>query len=149
MGNAMTAIVDDWSSVYYNIGGLGKTVHLRTTHTPEGGGEEVEEFFPNQTAINYFYTTPQFYINIPQRSYRPAIGGSPVPLSTDAAKGLDFHAMPRNSLDLIKVIKFPDIVSSARCGIAMTFTNLGYAIKANDVDFRTHDFLRYGREAQK
>lgn len=93
MGNAMTAIVDDWSSLYYNIAGLGKTVHLRTTRTPEGGGDEVEEFFPNEIAINYFYTSPQFYLNIPQRSYIPTIGASPVNLSTNATKGLDFHAV--------------------------------------------------------
>ncbi len=29
MGNAMTATVDDWSSVWYNPAGLGKTVQNR------------------------------------------------------------------------------------------------------------------------
>lgn len=31
LGNAMTARVNDWSSVYYNIGGLGRTAHLKKT----------------------------------------------------------------------------------------------------------------------
>jgi len=37
-GNAMTATVSDWSSVFYNVGGLGKTQGL-TGQTAGTGGE--------------------------------------------------------------------------------------------------------------
>ena len=149
MGNAMTAIVDDWSSTYYNIAGLGKSVHLRTTRTPEGGGEEVEEYLSNQMGVNYFYTAPQFYLHIPQRTFVDAQGNTEK-LSTNGAKDLDFHNISLGMVvDLTKFIKIlPDMVSTARWGLGMSFTDLGYLTKANDIDPRTHNFMRYGREAQ-
>jgi hypothetical protein len=150
MGNAMTAIVDDWSSLYYNIAGLGRTAHMRTLRTPEDGGEEIEEFFPSEIALNYMYTAPQFHLNIPQRYYTNSLDETHVYTDTNAAKGLDFHAVALGfTVDLNKIVKLPDLVSSARFGMALAFANLAFAMKVNDVDLRSHNFMRYGREAQK
>ena len=61
-GNAMTATVSDWSSVFYNVAGLGRTQGL-TGQTAGTGGEmtlklrktegepEKKEIYPSQFAI--------------------------------------------------------------------------------------------------
>lgn len=145
MGNAMTATVNDWSSVYYNMAGLGKTNHLRIKHvSTEEGVEDSEDFYPNQMALVFIYTAPQFNINIDRRDKAGNV------LTTNAAKDLDFSALVLGlTIDLNKVIKFPKVVSSARFGMGMGVAGAGYASKVEDVDIRSHDFLRYGREAQR
>ena len=55
LGNAMTAHVNDWSSVYYNIAGLGRTSQYNE-------GESVSELF-----FGYMATLPQMDIDIPAR----------------------------------------------------------------------------------
>ncbi|MBF0225000.1 MAG: hypothetical protein HQK76_06050 [Desulfobacterales bacterium] len=130
MGNAMTAIADDWSSVYYNISGLGKTPKQRTLN-----GANVSTL--NELAVSIIYTKPSFYIDIA----RDGIVG---------ADDLDFSAFVLGvAVDLNHIYKMPSIISTARLGVGLGAIQGGYAARVNDVDLKTHNFLRYGREAQR
>jgi hypothetical protein len=144
MGNAMTASVNDWSSVYYNMAGLGKTSHLKFKHIPEDGTEETEELLAHEISLNVMYTNPQFNLGGIKRY--DADGKL---ANTPAAKDLEFTTIVLGlTVDLNKILKAPDIVSSSRWGLAMAIPGAGYAARVNDLDARTHNFLRYGREAE-
>lgn len=170
MGNAMTAVVNDWSSVFYNVSGLGKTRDLYLNGFDDGVAStsltikqkneagkkglkektsEVSSSEPpvpkSQLAISYLYTQPMFRIDI--NRYDESTG---VPLNTNGAEDLGFGAMILGvAFDLNVLFSFPDIISSARLGLGLGSIQGGYAQKMNDIDQRTHNFLRYGREAQK
>ncbi len=157
MGNALAPIVNDWSSVYYNIAGLGKTRPLKPdidkkklleVESPpdENTSDKETEFYPNQIAISYFYTDPQMEIDI----NRYANGDPSNRLTTNAAKDLGFKSIMLGvAFDLNNVYKLSgDIVSSARLGLGLG-TCVGNALTLNDIDQRTHNFLLYGREAQR
>jgi long-chain fatty acid transport protein len=155
-GNAMTAVVNDWSSVYYNIAGLGKTrgyvepaqqEQKELTLKQKGGKENVEgeptigpyDLFPykDQLAINYMYTQPQMTIDIPR---------------TDivADKELNFGTVTLGLvLDLNHFIKMPSFISSSRFGLGLGLMQDGSLVKVYDIDLRTHDFVRYGKEAER
>ena len=80
-GNAMCATVDDWSSVYYNLAGLGKTPPRPLT---EGGKsrkvvksileEETEDNssgckdLRNEMGMNYLMATPSMEISFTEES---------------------------------------------------------------------------------
>jgi hypothetical protein len=160
MGNAMASVVNDWSSVYYNIAGLGKTLQLssetaqdlklkleKADMTAAGAEAEPEKksSHPNQIGIFYMYTLPMLKINIPQRT-SSTTGRA---LATDGDKDLNFGAMVLGvAVDINNIIKMPSIVSSARFGLGLAALGDGSLAKVNDIDLKTHDFLRYGREAQ-
>lgn len=158
MGNAMTSVVNDWSSVYYNIAGLGKTMQLRgeTAQEPASKLEVADKagavtesdkksFHPNQLAIFYMYTFPKLKIDIPQRTSTKT-GRA---LATDGDKDLEFAIMVLGvAVDINNIIKMPSFVSSARFGLGLGALGDGALAKVNDIDLKTHDFLRYGREAQ-
>ncbi len=168
MGNAMCAIVNDWSSVYYNISGLGKTRHRKglteaakpklvhkyktlltgkSTASKKDPEKKSEEFYPNQIAISYFHTQPMLSLDINRT--RDASHGYE-PLETNAAKDLGYGVMIIGvAFDLNKIYKMPEFISSARFGLGLGSLANGYAQRVNDIDMKTHDFLRYGRETQR
>lgn len=155
-GNAMTAVVNDWSSVYYNIAGLGRTRGYITEPVQEqkdmtlkqkAGKEEPSsnttvspyDLFPykDQLAINYMYTQPQMTIDIPR---------------TDivADKELQFGTVTLGLvLDLNHFVKMPSFISSSRFGLGLGLMQDGSLVKVYDIDLRTHDFVRYGKEAER
>lgn len=136
MGNAMTAHVDDWSSVYYNMAGLGRTSKVKAQGEPL-----------NQISINYLRTYPDFNLNISRYMDE---GGTLKPVPTNATDGLDFGMFIVGiTFDLNKVFRMWDFVSSARFGLGMGINDDLTMVKLNDVEPRTHNYLRYGREAQR
>lgn len=155
MGNAMSATVNDWSSVFYNIAGLGKTAHLRGVD-----GDAVSDkgliqkktnstadktFCPTEIAATFIYTYPMFKININRTD--SATGNS---LLTNGDKDQNFGVIVMGlATDLNKIYQMPSIISSARFGLGAGIMSDLSAAKVNDVDQRTHVFMRYGREAQR
>ncbi|OHD65868.1 MAG: hypothetical protein A2176_03390 [Spirochaetes bacterium RBG_13_51_14] len=157
-GNAMTATVNDWSSVYYNVAGLGKTQNI-TEAVQEGEmtlklrkeGEETDEkkIYPNQIALGFMYVIPQMNLNIPQRYWYDPPNPS-FPLKTNA-KDMEPYGFTTVGavVDINNLFKMPDFISSARLGLGMGMNADLSLVKVNDVDPRTHDFLRHGKEIQR
>ncbi|HPA74157.1 MAG TPA: hypothetical protein PKY31_17935, partial [Spirochaetota bacterium] len=165
MGNVMTAVVNDWSSVYYNISGLGKTKGidapaqaktgsltiaklqnkvLAEKTVPGGGAGESQENPINELAVTFMYTMPVFKIDIDRRD-----PSTSQPLDTKAADQLNYGMMIIGiALDINKIVRMPDFISSARFGLGLGTPADGKATKVNDIDLRTHNWLGYGREAQ-
>ncbi len=136
MGNAMAAHVDDWTSVYYNMSGLGKTGSLK-----ENGSN-------NQLFFGYLYTAPQTKLDIPQRYYEE--DGERTLYSTNADEDLDFGSLIiGTAVDLNLLYKMPQAISSARFGLALTVGDDLSVAKVNDIEPQTHNYLRLGRETQK
>ncbi|OHD67412.1 MAG: hypothetical protein A2W19_03010 [Spirochaetes bacterium RBG_16_49_21] len=159
-GNAMAATVSDWSSVWYNMAGLGRTRDLTGKPAPKFGDADLklkkpepgqdagkEKIYPSQIAIGFMYTFPKLELNI-QRFGQS--GGSYVPLETNAAKIDPYGYISLGAaVDLNVLFKMPDFISSARLGVGLAINADGSMVKVYDVDPRTHDFLSYGREAQR
>lgn len=123
LGGAMCARADDWSSVYYNVAGLGKTVHLKKG--------------VNQIALQYQGNMPDFEIDIP----RDDVHGDENLEAGTLILGL--------ALDAYILMDLPAFISSARLGVGLCVNDDLTAMKINDLDPRTHNFMRYGREAQR
>lgn len=157
-GNAMTAVVNDWSSVYYNMAGLGKTrgyaaIAVQAEEKEKGSltlkkGESKQETqtqevspydifaYNDQLAITYMYTQPAMSIDIPRE--------------TVADKELNFGTVTLGLvLDLNHFVKLPAFISSGRFGLGLGVMQDGSLVKVYDIDLRTHDYVRYGREAQR
>ncbi len=115
-GNAMVAVVDDWSSVYYNMSGLGKTRDQEKT--------------PNQLSVGYMYNSTSMDLKISIRT-------EDVPDTNAFVLGAAF--------DINQIYKMPDVVSSARFGIGLGILDDLTIANVNDIDVRTHKHLRYGR----
>ena len=157
LGNAMTARVNDWSSVYYNMAGLGRTVYLKNAAVPEtadkaglslkkneGGAVSNEQHaYVNDLAVTYLCTIPSLKIDIKRKD----LDGKALP--TDAAD-IDPYgfAILGLAVDMNYIYKLPSFISSARIGLGMGANDDLSAVKLNDIDLRTHNFQRYGREAQ-
>lgn len=123
-GNAVTATVNNWSSAYYNIAGLGKTQYLKNKKQT------------NELAISYMYTMPLLNINIEKE--------------TNATKDLKFGTITFGvAIDIRNFINLPKIISSARFGMIMGMMQDGTLAKINDLDIRSHSFLRYGRNIER
>ncbi|MBU1171961.1 MAG: hypothetical protein KKD44_20595 [Proteobacteria bacterium] len=130
LGNAMSARVDDWSSVYYNLAGLGKTRGL------ENG--------KNQIGLAYQGNMPVFDIDISRAD------GDGNALSTGGDQDLETGTLILGlALDANILMNMPSFISSARLGVGVTINDDMTAVKINDLDPRTHNFMRYGREAQR
>lgn len=159
-GNAMTAVVNDWTSVWYNVGGLGKgranagtssvsregemTLKLRKT---EGESETRSESYPNCFGVTVLFIYPQLNLDI--QRFATTAGGDYVPVKTKAAKMDPYGFLVLGgALDLNTIVKLPDFVSSCRLGLGLGTNWDGSLVKVNDLDPRTHNFLRYGREIQ-
>lgn len=148
-GNAVTAIVNDWSSVYYNMSGLGKTplTEIREIISEPDGKKNIldkkEEYkstgleLGDELAINYLYSVSGITIDI-DRDCR-------------AADNLDLGGIVLGLVwDVSNIYKIPGkIVSSARFGMGLAVPQTGNLVEVNDIDIRTHNFLRYGREASR
>ncbi len=119
-GNAVTATVDDWSSVYYNMAGLGKTKYAKK----------------NELALSYMYTMPSMDLKIDKE----------VPSQDELGFGTITLGL---TLDLNTMIKLPKVISSARFGIGMGLMQDGTLVTVNDLDIRSHTFMRYGREIER
>src|SRR4030042_4379491 len=87
-GNAMAAVVNDWSSLWYNVAGLGKTPSIMKK---EKGGEMTlklheekdeglkKDLFANQIATSYLLTVPKLRLDIPKRYFGTYPSYYPVP----------------------------------------------------------------------
>jgi long-chain fatty acid transport protein len=132
MGNAMTAHVNDWSSVYYNISGLGRTSHL-----PEGASRG--GFY-----TGYLKTMPSTELDIPQR-----YSGTTY-YDTNADDDLDFGSyIIGTAIDLNAVYEMPWMISSSRFGLALSVGDDLAVARVNDIEPQTHNYLRFGKEAQQ
>ncbi|MBU0991225.1 MAG: hypothetical protein KJ737_01920 [Proteobacteria bacterium] len=129
LGNAMTARVNDWSSVYYNISGLGKTV--ADQDIVSDGNKE----FKNQLAVSYIYNKPEFDIDIDRE--------------TAALNDLETGTIILGgAIDMNLFYKMPSYISSSRIGVVLALNDDLTMVKINDIDLRSHNFFRYGRESQ-
>jgi long-chain fatty acid transport protein len=158
MGNAMVSIAHDWSSVYYNIAGLGRTTYrqpqaeagsktmaLRSKSDDGAAKSKESEIYPNEIYLGFMYTYPMFEIDINRRTS----GG--IPQKTNAAEELDYAAlMVGVAFDVNNLYKLPEkIISSCRLGLGLVTNGDLSVAQVNDVDMRTHNWLRYGREAKR
>ena len=162
LGNAMTARVNDWSSVYYNIAGLGRTVQQKNTSGIIADAEDEkagskkkntatevsspdQHTYINELSVTYMRTFPSLSLNI-NRTH-PDTG---VSLSTPGAD-IDPYgfAVLGMAIDLNLIYKMPAFISSARLGLGMGLNDDMSVAKLNDIDPTAHDFMRYGRECQK
>jgi hypothetical protein len=171
MGNAMSAIVNDSSSVWYNIAGLGRSSHLkrgrekkvvksdtntmslkkRLSKRLEGGGfssQGAGERIANELSFSMLYSLPTLSVT--------GASGSPLTLGegsneqkVTAADNLSAGMMMVGiAFDLNTIYEMPEIISSARFGFGLASGLDGSIMKINDIDYRTHNFLLYGREIQ-
>ena len=125
-GNAMTAVVNDWSAVYYNMAGLGRTRDALTT-----------DQFNDQLALTLLYTSPDLKIKIERSDVK-------------GDQDLDFTATSLGLvLDLNHFYQMPEVFSSARFGLGLGIIDAEYLAKVNDIDLRTHNFIKYGREIER
>jgi long-chain fatty acid transport protein len=132
MGNAMTAHVHDWSSVYYNISGLGRTSHL-SEDASRG------EFF-----TGYLFTSPSTELDIPQRY------SGTTTYDTNADEDLDFGSYVIGAaVDLNSIYQMPWVISSSRFGLALSVGDDLAIARVNDIEPQTHNYLRFGKEAQQ
>jgi len=98
----------------------------------------------NQLAVSLFYTQPKFNLDIKRYDKDGKL------LSTKAAEELQFGMTVIGlAIDMNKIYTLPRFISSARFGLGLSSLADGYASRMNDIDLKTHNFLRYGREAQK
>ncbi len=162
-GNAMTAVVNDWSSVFYNVGGLGKSLNIKGAGAGSQGGEMTlklrkndaggdsgeKEFYPNQFALGVMYVFPQLKLNI--QRFGTTSTGSFIPVTTEASNKQDPYGFITvgGVLDLNNVVKLPDLISTARLGVGLGLNADLTVAKVNDIDPRTHNFLRYGKEISR
>ncbi len=123
LGNAVTARVNDWSSPYYNIAGLGKTVGLENAK--------------NQIGLAYISNYPSFDIDINRTG---------VPGDNDLETGSFIIGGVLNTDFLVEL---PSFISSARVGVLLALNDDFSAVAINDIDPRSHNFMRFGRESQR
>ena len=129
LGNAMTARANDWSSVYYNIAGLGKTVDDYDRVTDD------TKIYKNQFAAGYLYNKPEFDVDIDR--------------NTQALYNLETDTFVLGGvLDTNLFYKLPSYISSSRIGVIVGLNADLTMVKINDIDMRSHNYFRYGRESQ-
>lgn len=147
MGNAMTAQVSGWSSVYYNVAGLGKkgvqprgpseekgmSLKKKTTTAPS----PVLEKHTSELAIVAMYNIPGVEIDIDDMD----TVGDDIPQTGQLVIGLAF--------DINNIFTLPEVISSARLGLGIGLNADASLVKVSDIDLRTQNYVRYGREAQK
>src|SRR4030042_91840 len=138
-GNAMAAVVDDWSSLWYNVAGLGKTQNIV-------GNKDAEkkDVYANQIATGYLLTVPKLRLDIPQRYYGTYPNYYPVPTKAADKKPYGYITFG-GALDLLNLLFLPDFISSARLGFSMSVNQDFSMAKLSSLDPRDHDFIRYGK----
>ncbi|MCP4133489.1 MAG: hypothetical protein GY754_21145 [bacterium] len=88
--------------------------------------------------MSFLYTIPQFSININRSE------------ETNGDENLNFGAMVIGlAVDMNVICELPSFISSGRIGLGLSANADGSLVKVNDIDPRTHNYVRYGREAQK
>ncbi len=164
-GNAMCAIVDDWSSAYYNLSGLGKTPPrvyaaadrgrkktslrakksiLNEESTDEDGTTSFGEL-NDEMGLNYLYGIPIVSIAFTEDSSLETRADQD--LNTPGiAFGLVFDVNHFYNFNYLVPKK---ILSSIRFAFSIGLPGDGNMVKLNDIDPQSHDFLRYGREASR
>jgi len=175
-GNAMTAVVKDWSSVYYNMSGLGKTgvvnrggvvsssegsdsdVVFYNPYSPSGGESEsksVASAGPKKAAVGDVLTNQlavSYLYAYPKFDIDRSAPSNP-DFSQDAMRmdeDLEVGTVVIGlAFDLNHILKIPNFVSSARLGLGIGLMHDLYLAKVSDVDVRTHTFQRYGRKAER
>ena len=119
-GNAVTATVNDWSSVFYNIAGLGRTrtglsvekqqapaLMLKKGAADENAAAEEKAYLNDQIGLNFFYTMPSMKIDIPRKDVK-------------AAENLNYGIATLGLvLDLNHFYRMPKFISSARFGLGL------------------------------
>lgn len=162
-GNAVSSNVNNWSAVYYNIAGLGRAGEYKTvrpsetrnlkalTKIAQQSQQELDESADpdkcyGELAFNYMATMPQVKLSGINSTLAPA-------LNSDY---LNFGAIGVGLvIDLNHFIELPKpILSSARFGLSAGVIHDFYStdvslIKLNSVDPVTHNFVRYGTNAQR
>lgn len=148
-GNAMTATTNEWSSVFYNIAGLGKTRGFEKeskkqtendtglTKTPNPTVDR--EHLPNQFALTAMIIQPRLRLSI--------FNSSKIP-DTMNNKPYGFLLLGA-TFDINNIHKLPAFISSARFGFGLGMNMDGSIAKAITMDPRKHDFLMYGRQIQR
>jgi hypothetical protein len=159
-GNAMAAVANDWSSLWYNVAGLGKSRHITgqavSREDPniklkkEGGGAEAaqKEIYPNQLAFAYLATIPRLELKIPKRFFGAYPNYYPVPTNAADKKPYGFISFG-GVLDLKNIFPVPGFVSSMRLGFAMSVNQDFSLLKVSSIDPRDHNFIRFGRGIQR
>jgi hypothetical protein len=142
-GNAMTAVVNDWSSLWYNMAGLGKTQNLLSS--PDSDKKEV---YANQLAVGYLLAVPKLKLDVPQRFYGAYPNYYPVPTHAADKKPYGFINFG-GALDLTNFIPTPDFISSLRLGFTMGVNQDFSMSKITNVDPRDHNFIRFGKGIQR
>lgn len=154
-GNAVVSTVHDWSSAFYNTAGLGRA-HYGKKSAAEGtktmalikkadegsaAAKEEKDYYPNEISLGVMYTHPLFEVDF--------ASGSNVNL--DPTEDLESPVlMVGLAIDLNLLYKLPEkIFSSARLGVAAALNADFSVAEINDVDLRSHNFLRYGHEARR
>lgn len=147
-GNAMSAVVSDWSAVYYNMAGLGRV--LVTEEAPaatsssemnlklkeEEGREKQKINFASQLGINYLYCYPQLKTQIPTLNL--------------ASRKQDYGIINIGlAMDLGQIFEMPSFISSIRFGLSLGVMQDFNLVKINDVDPLAHRFNEFGRDAQR
>lgn len=161
MGSAMSALVDDWSSAYYNMAGLGrrpqkeslaevksastqllyrtlnklqqKKVLGEQSEAPENA-EQGDKVNNNELALGYLYSVPMMNV-----SY----GGA---TETD---GLSAGALMLGLvIDMNTFVRMPYGLNMRLGVCAILEDDFGLG-KVTDDDVQTHYFLRYGRRIQR
>jgi long-chain fatty acid transport protein len=143
MANAVTAIANDWTSSWYNPAGLGKTYTIKkyaggsADDEDDDGKSGNEGLYINELAVVMHFALPSMEINIP----RDGVYG---------ADNLQFSTVTLGVVvDINKIVKMPDYISSARLGIILGVGLDGWMYKLNDISPVSHNYVRYGREAER
>jgi long-chain fatty acid transport protein len=138
LGNAMVAHVDNWSSLYYNMAGLGKTPYS------DYKGTKLEDAKLSHIAIDYLYATPRLDIDINRHD-----GDGSLPTKGD--ESLDSSVFLVGIVADIngRLLRMPEFISTFRLGAAIGVDSQTWVMRVNDTDPRTHNFLRYGREVER
>jgi len=150
-GNAMTATVNDWSSVYYNVAGLGKTGGKSGVKTGSGNSSmslkaknnemsiagNASKTYANELAMTFMLNVPGVKIDIEDID----TVGDDLETTGQLVVGLAF--------DLNNIYEMPNVISSARLGMGLGLNSDASLVKVSDVDLKTQNFVRYGREAQR
>lgn len=123
LGGAMCARADGWDSVYYNVAGLGRTIHL------DGG--------KTQIGLAYQGNMPEFDLDISRND---------VHADEDLEAGTFVLGL---ALDAEILMHLPYFVSSARLGVGLCVNDDMTALKLSDQEPQTHNYMRYGSEAQR
>ncbi|MCP4134384.1 MAG: hypothetical protein GY754_25650 [bacterium] len=166
-GNAMCAIVDDWSSVWYNPAGLGKTVapDEEKAFSNEGDGmmslkmksdrkeekvvKKEKKNYKNQLSMTYLYSYSMLDIDFTS-AYAAVGSNDPAANKSLALEDLNVgFVIIGLAVDLNTIYEMPKFISSARMGVGLGMSHDGAMAKIHDIDHASYNYMRYGKESQR